>query len=107
MTLARHARFSKLPEAFTRAFGDPVTFATAGGSVTFAAIVREEADTLNASAGGIGTVGDVAFVRLATADAASLSEGDTFVHQSITFRLASPGEDDGRGMTHFEIQRTV
>lgn len=94
-----------MAKAFNRAFGDTIEFTTQTGLKTFEAIVREEADLLNAGGGGVGTIGDIATVKLATVDAVFLAEEDTFIHQGITFQIAGAPEHDGRGMTSFEITR--
>ena len=112
MTLTRHSRFRNLSGVFTRTFGDPVVFTLKPGTPeesteTFNAIVREEGDELNEATGGVGTLGEFAYLRIATEDGNQLSEGDTFVHQTITFKIVSDGRPDGRGMMHFDISRVV
>ncbi len=112
MSLARHSIFSQLAEIFTGTFGDLVVFTLKPGTaeestVTFQAIVREEGDEMNESAGGAGTMGDFAYLRLANEDGSQLSEDDTLLFQTITFRIASVGRPDGRGMMHFDLARVA
>ncbi len=106
MTLTRHDRFARLPGAFTRILGDPVTITTATGDREFTAIIREKADVLNEFTSGAGTAGEYAALALATSDAAYVAEGDTLTHQAVNFKVASPGSADGRGMTRFDLMRT-
>ncbi len=107
MPLTRHSLFSNLPSVFVDTFGEPISFTLAGGDKVLQAIVRQEADELNGGIGGSGTVGDIVYLKLSTADVVHLAQGDTLIHQSIVFKIEFPGRDDGRGMTSFDLARVV
>lgn len=103
MPIDPHQRFSRMSDAFARAFGETVTFTTGNGEKTFWAIVRAE-PSLAGDNFGIGVRISAATLAVDIADAAQLAEGDTFTHSGKTWRIASPGSPDGRAMTLFDIE---
>jgi len=111
VSLAPHPRFAKLPKAFLKAFGTKnVPFTLKPGtpeevSVTFDAIIREEADAMNEAVGGSGIEGEYAYLRLLFANGDLLSEGDSLVYFGVTFKITSVGSVDGRGMMGFDLAR--
>lgn len=99
-----HALFADCASGFLGAFGAPVAFTrTDATTVTFDAIVRMETDVMSMP-DSPGVVTDLMSVRLASADAATLSEGATFTHSGRLWRLAGARVDDGRAMSHFDAE---
>lgn len=96
--------FAELPDAFVEAFGEPLTWTPKGGSATATDAILRVATQIVTTGDGASSRVRVPVLHGPESALGTMAEGDRVARGAETWRVAAPGEPDGRGMVVFRLE---